>query len=169
MDQSPGSFIVRPVITDQVSNEDVAVNAVHQRDSCPMGTAFLPFLCRSPARSDTCLFFTRMTTTPSGINVNVILSPALIPRWSRIGLGIVVCPLLVSVASVLMAISGILTYITVVRNGCLCKLASNRLLFANPVSSIQWLKEHHGPHHELTSQYEPMGHEEQALADRIRK
>jgi hypothetical protein len=51
----------------------------------------------------------------------------------------------------------------------LCKLASNRLLFVNPVSSIEWLKEHHGPHGELTSQYEPMGHEEQALADRIRK
>jgi hypothetical protein len=46
---------------------------------------------------------------PSGINVNVILSPALIPRPSRIGLGMVVCPLLVSVASVLMAISKILT------------------------------------------------------------
>ena len=85
------------------------------------GTAFLPFLCRSPARSDTCLFFTRMTTTPSGINVNIILSPALIPRPSRIGLGIVVCPLLVSVASVLMAISGILTRLILVRNKYLRK------------------------------------------------
>src|SRR3984957_5633628 len=122
MDQSPGSFIVRPVITDQVSNEDVAVNAEHQRDSCPMGTAFLPFLCRSPARSDTRLFFTRMTTTPSGINVNVILSPALIPRRTRIGLGIFVCPLHVNLASVLIRSPGILTYIIVVRNGCLCKL-----------------------------------------------
>src|SRR5580658_10232149 len=121
MDQSPGSFILGPVITDQVANEDVRINAEHQRDSSAMGTAFLPFLCRSPARSDTCLFFTRMTTTPSGINVNIILSPALIPRPSRIGLGIVVCPLLVSVASVLMAISGILTRLILVRNKYLRK------------------------------------------------
>ena len=34
-----------------------------------MGTGFLPFLYRSPASSDTRSFFTRMTTTPSGINV----------------------------------------------------------------------------------------------------
>src|SRR5271163_3293941 len=71
MDQSPGSFILGPVITGQVANEDVRIDAEHQRDSSAIGTAFLPFLCRSPARSDTCLFFTRMTTTPSGINVNV--------------------------------------------------------------------------------------------------
>src|SRR5580658_9518859 len=121
MDQSPGSFILGPVITDQVANEDVRINAEHQRDSSAMGTAFLPYLCRSPARSDRCLFFTRMTTTPSGSNVNVILSPALIPRPSRIGLGIVVCPLLVSVASVLIAISIILTLIILVRIRYLCK------------------------------------------------
>ena len=36
-----------------------------------MGTGFLPFLYNSPASSDTCLFFTRMTTTPSGINVKL--------------------------------------------------------------------------------------------------
>src|SRR5580692_7905900 len=73
-----------------------------------MGTGFLPFLYRSPASSDTRLFFTRITTTPSGINVKLILSPVFIPRLSRIGLGIVVCPLLVSVASVLMVSSIVL-------------------------------------------------------------
>jgi hypothetical protein len=55
-----------------------------------MGKGFLPFLCNDPASSPTRLFFTRMMTTPSGINVKLILSPAFIPRLSRIGLGIVV-------------------------------------------------------------------------------
>ncbi len=41
----------------------------------------------------------RITTVASGINVNVIRSPAFMARLSRIALGIVVCPLLVSVAS----------------------------------------------------------------------
>jgi hypothetical protein len=49
-----------------------------------------------------------MRTTPSGINVKLILSPAFMRRLSRIGLGIVVCPLLVNVASVLMVGSIIL-------------------------------------------------------------
>ena len=52
-----------------------------------MGTGFLPFLYNSPASSDTCLFFTRMTTTPSGINVKLILSPVFMPRLSRMVLG----------------------------------------------------------------------------------
>jgi len=81
----------------------------HQRDSSSIGTGFLPFLCRSPASSETRLFFTRIITTPSGINVNVILSAGFIPRLSRIDLGIVVCPLLVRVASVLIERSIFLT------------------------------------------------------------
>lgn len=40
-----------------------------------------------------------------GINVNVIPSPAFMARLSRISLGIVVCPLWVSVASFEIAIS----------------------------------------------------------------
>jgi hypothetical protein len=56
-----------------------------------------------------------MMTTPSGINVNLILSPVFIPRLSRIRLGIVVWPLLVSVASVLMIASIILTESFMVR------------------------------------------------------
>jgi hypothetical protein len=67
-----------------------------------MGTDFLPFLYNNPASSDTRLFLTRMTTMPSGINVKLILSPAFMPRLSRIALGIVVWPLLVRVASVLI-------------------------------------------------------------------
>jgi hypothetical protein len=63
-------------------------------------------LMQKSCQVDTSLFFTRMSTTPSRINVNIILSPALIPRPSRIGLGMVVCPLAVGIASVLMAISG---------------------------------------------------------------
>ena len=29
MDQSPGPFILRPVVTNQIANEDVGVNAEH--------------------------------------------------------------------------------------------------------------------------------------------
>jgi hypothetical protein len=43
VDQSPGPFILGPVITDQIANEDVRIDAEHQRDSNAVGTAFLPF------------------------------------------------------------------------------------------------------------------------------
>lgn len=49
-----------------------------------MGTGFLPFLCNIPASSETRLFFTRMTTKPSGINVKLIPSRVLMRRQSRI-------------------------------------------------------------------------------------
>src|ERR1035438_10544302 len=62
------------------------------------------------------LFLTRIMTAPSGIRVKVILSPAFIPKLSRMSFGIVVCPLLVRVASVLMACSGFLTLVIIVRN-----------------------------------------------------
>jgi hypothetical protein len=78
------------VVSDQVADENVGIYTEHQRDSSSMGTGFLPFLYNSPATSEIRLFFTRMTTTPSGINLKLILSPAFIPRLSRIGLGIVV-------------------------------------------------------------------------------
>jgi hypothetical protein len=55
-----------------------------------MGTAFRPFLYKSPASSDADLFFTRMRTTPSGINVKLIRSPAFMRRLSRISFGMVV-------------------------------------------------------------------------------
>jgi hypothetical protein len=115
INQSPRLLILKPVVSGQVTNENVGVYTEHQRDSSSMGTGFRLFLYRSPANSDTRLFFTRMTTTPSGINVKLILSPVFMPRLSRIGLGIVVCPLLVSVASVLMAGSVVLTKQTTVR------------------------------------------------------
>jgi hypothetical protein len=35
---------LRLVITDQVPNEDVGVEAEHYRDNISTGTAFLPFL-----------------------------------------------------------------------------------------------------------------------------
>jgi len=94
---------------------NVGIYTEHQRESSSMGTGFLPFLYRSPASSDTRLFLTRITTTPSGINVKLILSPVFIPRLSRIAFGIVVCPLLVSVASVLMVDSILLTEQIIVR------------------------------------------------------
>src|SRR5438067_12059972 len=52
----------------------------------------------------TLLFLTRIRTRPSGITVNVMRSPAFMRRRSRICLGMVVCPLLVRVASVFMTI-----------------------------------------------------------------
>jgi len=89
-DQSPCLLILRFVVSRQVPDENVGINAQHQRDSSSMGKGFLPFLCNNPASSDTRLFFTRIRTTPSGINVKLILSPVFTPKLSRIGLGIVV-------------------------------------------------------------------------------
>ncbi len=82
--------MLRLIVAGQVPDQDIGINTEHQRDRSSMGTGFLPFLCNSPASSDTCLFFTRMTTTPSGINVKLILSPVFMPKLSRMGLGIVV-------------------------------------------------------------------------------
>src|SRR6202011_3656643 len=113
INQSPCLLILWLVVSGPGPDENDGIYTEHQRDSSSMGTGFLPFLYRSPASSDTRLFFTRMTTTPSGINVKLILSPVFIPRLSRIGLGIVVCSLLVSVASVLMAGSVVLTVLSI--------------------------------------------------------
>ncbi len=66
--------------------------------------------------SEMFLFLTRITTTPSGISVKFIRSPAFIPRLSRIGLGMVVWPLLVSVDSVFIVGAMILTIAVIVRN-----------------------------------------------------
>jgi hypothetical protein len=44
------------------------------------------------------------------MSVNVMRSPAFIPRPSRIDFGMVVWPLLVSVESVLIVVSGFLTF-----------------------------------------------------------
>src|SRR5205823_113535 len=74
------------------------------RESRSTGTGFRPFLYRLPARDMTLLFLTRIRTRPSGITVNVMRSPAFMRRRSRICLGMVVCPLLVRVASVFMTI-----------------------------------------------------------------
>jgi hypothetical protein len=78
------------IVADQGPNEDVGVYVERYRDNISMGTGFLPFLYSSPASLETDLFFTRMMTTPSGINVKLILSPAFMCRASRIFLGIVV-------------------------------------------------------------------------------
>lgn len=114
IDQSTYFLMLRSVVPDEVTNENVGVDSEHQRDSCSTGTRFLPFLYNSPARSATRLFFTRMSTTPSGLNVKLILSPVFIPRLSRIDLGIVAWPLLLTVASVLMVDSGILAVPSIV-------------------------------------------------------
>src|SRR4029077_6419997 len=109
LDESPGSLELLWVIANQEANEHVGVDTEHQRESCSTGTRFRPFLWRLPARLITLLFLTRIRTRPSGINVNVMRSPAFMPRLSRICLGIVVWPLLVRVASVLMIFSAFLT------------------------------------------------------------
>lgn len=63
----------------------------------------------------TLLFLTRISTVPSGSIVNVIRSPGFMPRLSRISLGIVVCPLLVKVESVLTNGAFFLTTLILVR------------------------------------------------------
>ena len=66
----------------------------------------------------TLLFLTRISTVPSGSIVKVIRSPAFMLRLSRMSLGIVVCPLLVSVESLLMMSSFFLTNVDPVRMEC---------------------------------------------------
>ncbi len=90
LDQLPCFLELWLIVPYQISNEDIGFEAEHERDSSATGTDFRPFLCSRPASSDTRLLFTRMMTTPSGINVNVILSPAFMRRPSRIAFGIVV-------------------------------------------------------------------------------
>ena len=59
----------------------IPAGSEHQRDRCSMSTGFRPFLYSMPARSDTRLFFTRMTTTPSGMDKQSRHSrPNLTPR-----------------------------------------------------------------------------------------
>ncbi len=78
-DQSSAApSILRLIVAGQIPDQDIGINTEHQRDRSAMGTGFLPFLYNSPASSETCLFFTHMTTTPSGINVKLILSPVLV-------------------------------------------------------------------------------------------
>jgi hypothetical protein len=89
-DQSPRLFELPFVIRNQKANENVRVDADHQRDSCSIGTGFRPFLRSMPASARTLLFFTRMSTVPSGMSVNVIRSPDFMASFSRIPLGIVV-------------------------------------------------------------------------------
>jgi hypothetical protein len=57
-----------------------------------------------------------MTTVASGIKVKVNKSPAFNDKLSRISLGIVVCPLLVSVAMFDIGNPFILTFYIIVRN-----------------------------------------------------
>jgi Mg-chelatase subunit ChlD len=111
------------VIPNQKANEYVGIDPQHHRDSCSTGTGLRPFLCNVPASSATLLDFNRMTTVASGIKVNVIRSPAFMERLSRISLGIVVWPLLVSVASFDMGSSNFLTFIIIVRKS----IAGNRV------------------------------------------
>jgi hypothetical protein len=103
------------VIPNQKANEYVGIDPQHHRDNCSTGTGLRPFLCNVPASSATLLDFNRMTTVASGIKVNVIRSPAFMERLSRISLGIVVWPLLVSVASFDMGGSKFLTFPIIVR------------------------------------------------------
>jgi hypothetical protein len=90
---------LRFVVSNQKANKHIGIGPQHHRDNCSIGTALRPFWCNAPANSVMLLDFTRMTTVESGISVNVIRSPVFMERLSRMFLGIVVCPLLVSVAS----------------------------------------------------------------------
>jgi hypothetical protein len=78
------------VVPNEKSNENIGIDPQHHRDNFSTGTGLRPFLCKTPASPVTLLVFTRMTTVASGINVNVIRSPAFMERLSRISLGIVV-------------------------------------------------------------------------------
>jgi hypothetical protein len=80
----------------QEAHQDIRIDAEHQPDSCSIGNALRPRRRRDPARLMTLLFLTRISTVPSGIGVKVIRSPAFKRRLSRIALGTVVWPLLVS-------------------------------------------------------------------------
>ena len=78
------------IISDQKPDQDIRVEANHQRDRSSTGRAFRPFLCRRPAIFIADLFLTRINTVPSGSNVNVMRSPSFMRRLSRISFGIVV-------------------------------------------------------------------------------
>jgi hypothetical protein len=89
-DQSTRLLELESVGSDQVPHENVRVYSQHQRDGSWTGTGFRSILRNNAAITSRRLVFNRMTTTPSGINVKIILSPAFMRNSSRMLLGIVI-------------------------------------------------------------------------------
>jgi len=99
LDLSARPFELPFVIRNRKANENIGVDTDHQRGNFSIGTGPWPLLRSTPANARRRLLFTRMSTVPSGMNVNVIRLPDFMASLSRIPLVIVVCPLLVQVDS----------------------------------------------------------------------